>query len=261
MSNISILQKAKKGDIRTEPFPYIVIENALDDSYYDQLESSYPSDEIIIAEGLTRAECRAKRFGRVETKVQQNYRYELSAVNSEVLPDIWKEFVKYHHSHAFYDECLDLFKDHIPHKRLKRLKKSETYARRCTSPENRKGMALDCQISINTPVEHLSTVRGPHIDHLSMFYAGLFYMRRDEDDSEGGNLEIFKITANHKHLKFDRSRRVKNTEVLEKVEEIPYQKNTFVMFLGSKKAIHGVSPRTVTKYSRRLVNVIAKSGM
>jgi hypothetical protein len=36
-----------------------------------------------------------------------------------------------------------------------------------------------------------------------------------------------------------------------------YRANTFVMFINSKHAIHSVTPRTETRFSRRLVNIIA----
>ena len=46
--------------------------------------------------------------------------------------------------------------------------------------------------------------------------------------------------------------------LLEKTDEVPYQKNTLAIFLCSKYSIHGVSPRLVTSHSRRLVNIIAE---
>ena len=47
MSNLSLLKKAKKEDVISSPFPYIVIRNALDEDLYESLVSSYPSDEEI----------------------------------------------------------------------------------------------------------------------------------------------------------------------------------------------------------------------
>jgi hypothetical protein len=38
---------------------------------------------------------------------------------------------------------------------------------------------------------------------------------------------------------------------------VPYKANQFVLFVNSDKAIHGVTPRSVTHFSRRLVNVVA----
>ena len=43
-----------------------------------------------------------------------------------------------------------------------------------------------------------------------------------------------------------------------KLADVPYGKNLFVMFINSKKSIHGVSPRSKTKRSRRLINIIGE---
>ena len=75
-------------------------------------------------------------------------------------------------------------------------------------------MSTDCQIGINSPVSQASTVKGPHVDNRVELYAGLFYMRTDEDDSRGGSLEIFrpkdpnmkivhKTTLGHKHQHYE----------------------------------------------------------
>ena len=38
---------------------------------------------------------------------------------------------------------------------------------------------------------------------------------------------------------------------------VPYRANQFVLFVNGPNAIHGVTPRSVTHFSRRLVNVVA----
>eukprot|EP00959_Pyramimonas_sp_CCMP1952_P149399 3126215-Pyramimonas_sp.AAC.1 len=60
--------------------------------------------------------------------------------------------------------------------------------------------------------------------------------------------EQFKYGTGNTHYK-PRDVNVRNS--------VPYQANMFVLFVNSNKAIHGVTPRTVTSYSRRLVNVVA----
>ena len=51
---------------------------------------------------------------------------------------------------------------------------------------------MDAQISINTPVEKLSSVRKAHLDNTNKFFSGLFYLRLPNDDSRGGNLQLCK---------------------------------------------------------------------
>ena len=235
---ISVLGKAKKEDVKTDPFPYLVIENALDDSYYAELEAAYPSDRIIAG----------------TTRMENNTRYQLSAKNSNILPEIWQGFVEYHTSQSFYDEFISLFGDYLPN-RLSWASRSNVYTRKVGLPKIPSDLSTDCQIGINSPVSQASTVKGPHVDNRVELYAGLFYMRTDEDDSRGGSLEIFR--PKDPNMKIVHKKEM-DLSLLEKTDEVPYQKNTLAMFLCSKHSIHGVSPRSITTHSRRLVNIIAE---
>ena len=235
---MSLLNKVTKADVKTEPFPYLVINEALDKGLYSELEAAYPSDEKIA--------------GALD--MENNTRYQLSAKDSNALPEIWKDFVDFHCSPAFYKQFTDLFGDYIP-PRLSWAKNSDTYIRNVGTPRKASDISLDCQVGINSPVTEESTVKGAHVDNRVELYAGLFYMRQEGDSSTGGNLDIFrpknpKMSIAHKE--------VISSDLLEKVDEVEYGKNTFVIFLCSKYSIHGVSPRSVTDYSRRLVNVIAE---
>ena len=235
---ISVLGKAKKEDVKTDPFPYLVIENALDDAYYSELEAAYPSDEMIAGTSY----------------MKNNTRYQLSAKDTDVLPEIWKEFVEYHTSQSFYDEFISLFGGHLP-SRLSWASRSSVYTRKVGLAKTASDLSTDCQIGINSPVTEMCTVKGPHVDNRVELYAGLFYMRTKEDDSEGGSLEIFKPKNSNMNI-------VHKKEIdpllLEKTDEVPYQRNTLAIFLCSKHSIHGVSPRSVTNHSRRLVNIIGE---
>ena len=235
---ISVLGKARKEDIKEDPFPYLVIENALDDAYYAELAASYPADEVIAG----------------TTEMDNNTRYQLSAKDSNILPEDWQRFVEYHTSQSFYDEFISLFGEHLP-SRLSWASNSGTYVRKVGLPRTPSDLSLDCQIGINSPVTQTSTVKGPHVDNRVELYAGLFYMRTDKDDSEGGSLEIFR--PKNPNMKIVHKEEM-DLSLLEKTDEVPYQKNTFAIFLCSKHSIHGVSPRSVTNHSRRLVNIIAE---
>tara|TARA_B100000287_G_C20667218_1_gene792108 strand:- start:2775 stop:3518 length:744 start_codon:yes stop_codon:yes gene_type:complete len=236
--NLSLLNKANKNNLVIEPYPYIVINDALDEDLYSELESCYPSDEEISG----------------TSSMENNTRYQISAKDKNKLPEIWQDFVDFHSSSEFYKQFIGLFGEHLP-TRLSWAKNSQTYTRKLQQPRTPSDISLDCQVGINSPVKYESSVKGAHVDNRVELYAGLFYMKQDGDTSEGGNLEIFKpkepkMPIIHKQ--------VIERELLEKVDEVIYGRNTFVIFLCSKYSIHGVSPRCVTDYSRRLVNVIAE---
>jgi len=237
MHNLSLLKKAKKQDVVSSPFPYVVIKNALDDDLYEELVSSYPSDSQISGGNMG-----------------NNIRYQLSVKDSDKLPHNWKSFVDYHSSYLFYREFLDLFESHIP-KSLDWIKKSGTYKRKIHNPKTASCIALDCQVGINSPVVEECSVKSAHVDNRVELFAGLLYLRHPDDESTGGNLDIYEPLDHDMPIEHKKEIEL---SLLNKVDEVPYEANTFVLFLCSRYSIHGVSPRSVTPYSRRLVNVIGE---
>ena len=47
-SSISVLQNARKSDVRLHPYPHVVIENCLPDDVYEELEKFYPKHKDIV---------------------------------------------------------------------------------------------------------------------------------------------------------------------------------------------------------------------
>ena len=103
-------------------------------------------------------------------------------------------------------------------------------------------------------------------------------MKQDKDIGKGGNLEIYDIKKQYNDLnefkkqtsflpnekiilnnRLYHKKQEFNPNELNKINEIIYDKNTFVMFLCDINSIHGVSPRDKNNISRRLVNIIGES--
>mmetsp|Transcript_41736 Transcript_41736/g.50614 ORF Transcript_41736/g.50614 Transcript_41736/m.50614 type:complete len:174 (+) Transcript_41736:2-523(+) len=117
---------------------------------------------------------------------------------------------------------------------------------------------------MNSPATKPSSVRGPHLDRGDEIYAGLLYLRDAKDKiTKGGALQVYKClqttcprirrraNANTAHTQYDPSQ-------IQVTDSVKYEANTFVMFINGEKAIHAVTPRNKTPYSRRLVNIIAQ---
>jgi hypothetical protein len=243
---MNILSKASSGDVQANPFPHVVIHNALDPDLYGLLEQEYPPDTAMIDErGLL-----------------NNERYQISAgqaQNHTGISKIWRQFIDYHTSSAFYQEFLSLFTSHIrttyPWLEEKMGKKLEDWEVGVRDVSSSSDILLDCQPGINSPVTNPSRVRGPHLDKPDKLFAGLLYMRLGEDDSQGGDLEIYRIKD--PNVVFYAKGETEDKYV-EMVRTIPYKKNTLVFFLNTRKSLHGVSVRSVTPYSRRLVNFVGE---
>lgn len=255
-NKLSALKNARKSDLRTEPYPYIVVQNALDEDIYQELYKSYPSDQVMVENDYHNA----VSFDQA----QENTRYQLSAkclYEGDVkIPAIWQEFVEYHTSQEFLNEVLDLFGDQMIKYYPKMQEKVSTKSyragiRRHSDDSDKCDIAMDCQPGINTPLKEEGRVLGPHLDNSVELYAGLLYMKDPEDKSSGGDLIVNSWTI--PKPKFHGKSRVKDEHVCE-VARVPYGPNTLAMFMNTINSVHAVSPRQPTEYSRKLVNIIGE---
>ena len=247
--SVSILAKADKGMIKKKPFPHLVIKDAIDEALYDQLASEFPSNAEIFSKDV-----------QPDKSLRNNARYQTSAATALESP-LWNDFVKYHVSHEFYKEVTNLFGSYIGdiHNIQQRFNKDveeldvcmrENAGRFVASQSGSADVALDCQVGINSPVTQVSTVRGMHTDAPNKLFVGLFYMRTKDDDSTGGDLNLYRYK--------DRHPRNMNPENLEIFDTVQYDKNTLVFFVNSPYSVHGVTNRSITPHCRRLINFVGE---
>ncbi|CAL6288488.1 unnamed protein product [Bathycoccus prasinos] len=272
-SSFSVLQNARKSDVRLHPYPHVVIENCLPDDVYEELEKFYPKHEDIV---------QIAKPGR--TSIAANTRVDLRASmvlssKKQIVSKAWEEFIRYHSSREFYEEVIDLFGEEVftkYHGRLEekyglKLREMETEVRLMSRKKNPATVTLDAQIGVNTPViKGQSRVRGLHVDNAHELYAGLLYFRDKNDPAKGGNLEVFECLlgagACEEYSEAERWKhrkkigwdvQFKNSGDFKLVAEVPYEKNQFVMFINSNSSYHAVSPRSASAYPRRLINIAA----
>ena len=81
------------------------------------------------------------------------------------------------------------------------------------------------------------------------------YFRRDDDQSNGGDLEICEWKKGVPHLFIDR-----DLDAADTVSRglVAYKSNTLVIFIDSGISLHAVTPRDPTSLSRRLVNIVGR---
>ncbi len=247
----SILAKVTKDDIRRDPFPHVVIENALPDELYQALAETMPTAEYI-----------AERLGK---EIVSNERYNYVSEHTLTDPNssrVWKDFVTYHSSPEFLQEFLDLFYDDLVEANPGVEEKTGPLrdlrvGRRNHDDFERYDILMDCTAVINSPVTGRPTsYRGPHVDKPYKLFGGLFYMRLPEDDSTGGDLILYKYReGGHRFHVAESEYRGNRFDIDEKyVEEVTtvtYRPNTLVMYPINRLALHGVSVRSVTPHQRR----------
>ncbi len=242
-----VLTRACQDQIVHEPFPHLVVHEALEPACYRRLASEFPSAEIIL-DGRTPAS-------------NTNVRYPANAIlDDERISPLWREFTRYHVSQEFFDRVRALFEPTLrrlhPGLEASAAKPLGDWQASIRFREPIRDIALDCQFTYGTPVNVCSRSIGPHVDREVALYAGLFYMREDDDDSEGGDLELFRFKPGA--AAYDPgSRRVPDERVI-RCKTIRYAGNTLVFFPHSPFALHGVSPRSPTRFPRRHINIIGE---
>jgi len=223
-----------KAAIRHDPFPHLVVPDALPTDLYEELERSYPALADVAGPG----------------PLANNRLYKLAAaevVASPRIAPLWREFFAYHTSAEFFRRIHALWDDVMAalHPGIR-----DAFGK---APEA--DVALDCQFGMNSPVTTPSSVRGPHLDNPAKLFAALLYFRQADDSSTGGELELYRVKPGQRPVA--RGSRVK-PETVEVAERVAYAPNTLVMWLNSPLAIHGVSPRSVTPVPRRYINFLGE---
>ena len=249
----SILERAERSQVREEPYPILVLENALPEAYYAELEASYPSIGFVAG----------------QSELENNKIYLKPAADileNPSIPAIWREFAAFHCSPEFFHQVIEFWRDWI--ERLypdleqnfgKPLEDFTLELRRPgkhDNPENRDAdIMMDCQFGMHSPVTSMSSARGPHVDNRAKLFAALLYFRHADDNSSGGNLELYRLKGRpypKRHMtKID-------AKYVEHVDTVPYGANKLVMWPNSGYSIHGVSPRSITNMPRRYVNFLGE---
>lgn len=249
----SIMERADKSLVRDAPYPIMIVENALPEAYYAELEASYPTMAFVA--------------GRSEVENNKIYLKPAADIldNPEV-PAVWREFMAYHCSEDFYREVIDFWEDWLErlHPALERnfgksLRDFSLELRRPgkhDNPENRAAdVMMDCQFGMHSPVSAVTSARGPHVDNRAKLFAALLYFRHADDRSTGGDLELYRL----KGRPYPKRQMTKiDPKFVEQVDSVPYGANKLVMWPNSGYHIHGVSPRAITDMPRRYVNFLGE---
>lgn len=240
-----ITQKLKKSDVKTDPFPYLIVKDAIDDALCDQLLAEYPP--------------LVTTTGRVN--FESNKRYSLPAVKAlkdQSISPLWHSFIKENISQKYLDQIIKVFKEQILkaypdfEQRFGPIDSLRAGVRHQDTFDNA-DILIDTQICINTPVLRPSSVRGGHLDNPDKLIFGIFYMRHPDDDSKGGELEVYR--HKDKNYRYDYSKDIDH-KYLELLETVPYEKNVLFLCLNTPDAVHGVSPRSSTDIPRYIVNLV-----
>lgn len=251
---LSILSNASSSNLVLDPYPHLVIRNALDPEIFEQLARDFPEDELVVN-------------GR-EVK-DTWYDYPACQVKSDQrIAPLWRDFFAYHVSPDFYRELTGLFGDAIRknHPQIEaKMGKPLSQAIVGMRPGGKgdplapgADVSMECQFYTNF-TRAPRAVRGPHVDRPSELFAALLYFRQNGDDSTGGDLDICqaidqRLYPSANSVLLDTLPAEVSPAVVRTVKTARYAPNTLVLFINSPKSIHAVSERSPTPMTRRHVN-------
>ena len=236
----SLLQK--KPTVQTDPYPHVIIEDALPWDLYENLEAEFPEKTLLATDPFDNGIC---------------YRLKADKLLSLTFESgLWRDFAEYHTSAEWFNEVNELFKPYMPGVLHKTFTEDDLGARGWA--DENKNIWTDCQAVIHKPIEEKST-RTPHIDNPMEMWAGLLYMPYPDDQSTGGEFQIYSTQSSVQKVDKKAGRQIYASDLGTVVKTVPYKRNTFVMFANnSPNTVHGVSLRQNATLNRRSVNIIGE---
>ena len=240
-----LLSDVGPEDISTEPYAHYTCANAVPAVLYRELAEGFPSLALIVN-------------GRSDIGSNEAVRMTVKQVLSDRrISPLWREFFDYHTSGTYWRDVTRLFASHF-RREFPGLEErvGRAYEDWRVVPRGYAGEAdvrLDCQFVMNTPVTRKSSVKTAHIDLCDKIFSALFYMRDQRDQSAGGDLDIYDWRRAPRFIKHRAL-----TRDVSLVKTVPYRANSYLCFVNSEQAVHGVSPRDETDVPRRYINFIAE---
>lgn len=233
--------------ILTDPFPHLVVSDALPEALHQQLLAAYPSLEILTSGAQYSSN---QRFNLMGSDVMHNPKID----------PVWREFVQLHVSELFLRQVVQLFEAPL---RARYPNFEKTVGRlpslrpglRLVDEYQKADVLLDALLAVNTPVTDApSSVRRGHVDWPNKLFVGLYYLRHPEDTAEGGELELYRFAGSRHRMQ----KASIEDQYIEVVKTIPYHSNTLIMFLNCIDALHGVTVRQITPFHRCFVNLLVE---
>lgn len=235
---MSLLSNITPDQVVAEPFPHVVVENALDEELCQQLIREFPPLETFTE-------------GRPALSNQKIIYAGATALADPHLSDRWKKLIREHLQPSIWGEMLRLFRPHLLRaypdfeERFGQLDELRTGVR-YIDDHSRCDLLLDSELVVHVPVVGRPAIeRGPHLKTCNKPFVGYLYLRPDEDETRGPDHVLYSVKPGAALL-FDRVQAT-DPEHLTAEKVIPYRNNTFIFFLNTPGSIQGLTARSASR--------------
>lgn len=233
----SVLAKAHAEDVRTDPFPHLVIEDALDADVFAELLRTRPPYN-----------------GDLDASNQRTSTPAWVFISTEAFDPAWREFAALHSQPAITRRLWELFDGHLADT-LPALPGDDRFGVLGVDDWDAADVLCDARLDTISPARSAGSHRKAHLDTPNRFFSALLYFRAPDDDSSGGGLDLFRWTDGPKGP-LDAFEFPDNA--VKHVLTVPYKANTLVAFPNSVHAIHGSQIRQPTEHDRAYVFITAE---
>ncbi|MEQ8603277.1 MAG: 2OG-Fe(II) oxygenase [Marivibrio sp.] len=237
----TLLAKADPAAIRRDPFPHLVIDEALPTDRARALLDSAPDPTA----GCGRPASRIPIEARLMTTLP-------------FYPEIWRAFTERHTRPDVTRAVRRLFADHWPAHSADVDLETPRYALLNGANADAAEIITDARLETISPnPDAPASHRGPHLDDPARLFSCLWYLRAPEDEGAGGGLTLYRFRG-------ERPARAEDAFALpdaavEAVETLAYRFNRLVLFPNRPDALHGAAERAPNPLPRRYVFVTAET--
>lgn len=232
-----------------DPFPHLVVENALDPALCDVLAREFPPIESFVK-------------GRKLKENKKIVRRATDLLTDAGLSSTWRDILQQHLRPEVFQEWMRIFGDDLGREHPSFV---ETFGdpalmrvgTRGLTEEGVHEVALDAALVAHTPaVSGPGAERGPHLKEPDKPFLGFLFLPPDEEDAEGADLEIYRV-KNGSAVSFH-ERNQTGRDDLELAHRVPYRRNTLVLLLNTPRSITTHAPRGPSKVPVRYFHILAE---
>jgi len=243
----TLLERLRKEDVQHDPFPHVLVRDALPEPLCTKLIETFPSPEMFTD----------------RRPYPSNRRYDLSLKDLDergILDAEWREFLRAQREDAFLAKFFELFGDSVERIYPNLTRQVGAFSEwrrgtRSTETHAHYDILTDAYVSTSMPSKNEKEwVRSPHVDLPKKLYAGLLYLRHPKDSTKGNDLVFFTPLENR--IPFDGQ----NTDpkCVRPVKTIPYERNMLVLLVNSRESLHAVTGRKKSRWPRIFVNLVGE---
>ncbi|MBL4690880.1 MAG: 2OG-Fe(II) oxygenase [Rhodospirillales bacterium] len=233
----TVFAKARPEDVRSDPFPHLVIEDALDADLFQALLRTRPPYN-----------------GGADADNRRTAIPAWVIMTTEVFDPAWQDFATLHTRPEITRHVLDLFAGHLADSQPD-LSETTRFGVQGIDDWQTADVLCDARLEIISQARTGGSHRMGHLDAPNRLFSALLYLRAAGDTSTGGGLDLFRWTEGPKG-QLD-SFELPQSDI-ERVDTVPYKANTLVVFPNSADALHGSQTRPPTGHDRAYVFITAE---